>query len=380
MIKVEFRASFLARMGLKMSVNYLLNLIEKFILSDYKIKVSEIHLATDIQGYDFNKLDYVRFSTKKRKNAMHDQDTSGNTYYYQGRRFTGFTFGSGDEMLRIYNKSIEITKNLDKAFVKDFVWIKNDKYDPSKEVWRIEIQYRREKLKTLSDSKNGVLDEFEAVLNSIPTLWDRALDQVVFKDLSHDHSLEAMLGYKVIDGIKRPLLTKTMDMRKLRAKIHPLWQELRGWNGYEPNVISPYNAPKTGSFEYVANSIKSFFSTTLKHVGHIDAEVVQEMFERANLETMDKKGLSLLDNAVANMMDYLANAEKQKMEHGVFVNGQQKLEAGLMSHMYEVMDQVSKITYSENDHSDRIKLFKQKIAKYQSYSKSDAIRENKMGG
>lgn len=361
-IKVEFRASFLARMGLTLAKEYLLHLIQKFVLPDYTIKVSEIHLATDIQGYPFNSVDFCRFSTPKRTIAAHDQENEvGTTYYYQGRRFTGFSLGGGDEMLRIYNKSIEIKKKKDKAFIESLVWERNAAYDPTQEVWRIEVQYRREKLKTLSDSKSGLLDGFEVVLDSIPTLWQRALEQFNFKDLSDQHALEAMLGYQEVDGVHRPIPAKTIAMRKLRSKTHPLWTALEGWNGFEPNVITPYVAPKTGSFEYVSNAIKSLLSTTLKHVGYLDAEVMAEMFERANLETMEKKGLSLVENAVANTLDYLAEVERQTLEHGICISGQHKLEIGLQKHIQEIMDHLMDAGASDEARQKRLEIFGKRV-------------------
>ena len=141
-IKVEFRSSFLARLGHVGAMQYVNELITSYILKEYLIKVSEIHLATDIQGYDFTELDYYRFKTLKRNNIKHVEDNSS-SIYYTGRNFTGFTFGSGDEMLRIYNKTVEISKNPDKAFIKHFAWSNSPDYNPDSTVWRIEIQYRQ---------------------------------------------------------------------------------------------------------------------------------------------------------------------------------------------------------------------------------------------
>ena len=169
-IRVEFRASFLARVGHVKAIDYVVKLIERHSITDFKIKVSELHLATDLQGYSFSHIDYHRFRTLKKTIQSHNEEGSHN-FYYQGRKFTGFVYGSGDDMLRIYNKTVEIKKNPDKAFIKTLYWEHHPKYDPYKEVWRIEIQYRREKLKTIYDDKNGLLDGFENVMASIPSPW-----------------------------------------------------------------------------------------------------------------------------------------------------------------------------------------------------------------
>lgn len=173
-IRVEFRASFLARVGHKNAIDYVLRLIRREFFSSYLIKVSEIHLATDIQGYNFHELDRQRFRTRKKSSTGHDQERDVNGFYYFGKKFTGFSFGSGDDMIRVYNKTVEITQNPDKAFIKMFAWEKNPNYNPDREVWRIEAQYRREKLKTMYDDENGLLDGFENVLAAIPSLWCQA--------------------------------------------------------------------------------------------------------------------------------------------------------------------------------------------------------------
>lgn len=305
-IRVEFRASFLARVGHEMAINYVVKLIERNFISDYKIKVSELHLATDIQGYAFHHLDYMRFKTRKQRGEIHDDEHTNDSYYYRGRKFTGFVLGGGDDMLRIYNKSVEIKKYPDKAFIKTLAWEHNPDYDPYGEVWRIEIQYRREKLKTIYDSENGLLDGFENVLASIPSLWDRALEKVEMLDLDDDVCMEHYLGYKFSSlGEKIPLAFEAIRSRMRRALIHPFWEFLKGWKNSISNRTHIYDAPKTGAFRWVSNSIKSLLSTALKHYGDLSPKNLEDAFYRAESETQLDKGLTLVDNAVNNTLDYL---------------------------------------------------------------------------
>jgi len=345
-IKVEFRASYLARVGHVEAINFVIRLLEHHVISNYQIKISELHLATDIQGYDFELLDYYRFKTRKRKNGIHDQDqTDTNTYYYQGRKFTGFVFGQGDEMLRIYNKSVEIKKNPDKAFIKDFAWVNNKDFDEYRDVWRIEIQYRRAKLKTLYTSKNGILDGFANVLEEIPSLWDRALDKVEMLDISHESALDFMLGYKIIDGEKYPIENNTLKMRIKRAVTHDLWSFLKGWFHYESSDTNVYTAPKTGSFRWVSNSIKSLFSTMLKYEGDLSPELIEEAFTRANTETIAEKKLSLIDNAYINTMSYLGECEIHTKKNGIYMSGMEQLSKNVA---YYIKNAVNNIVYQED--------------------------------
>lgn len=310
-VRVEFRASFLARVGHKNAIDYVLRLIRKNFFVSYQIKVSEIHLATDIQGYSFHQLDRYRFRTRKTTVEGHDKERDTNGYYYHGRKFTGFSFGGGDDMIRVYNKTVEITKNPDKAFIKMFVWERNPNYNPDREVWRIEAQYRREKLKTMYDDENGLLDGFENVLNAIPSLWKRALDSFTMIDLSKKMALEHFLGHSEDEnGFPLPLEQNTVSMRIKRANVHPLWVAISSWKFSIGTKIKVLSAPVTGAFQWVSNSIKSLLSTLLKYAGDLTPKILEDAFLRADEETFKDKGLTLIDNAVNNTLDYLGHCVK----------------------------------------------------------------------
>lgn len=348
-VKIEFRASFLARVGHKNALDYTIDFIRKYILSDFTIKISEIHLATDIQGYNFTELDYYRFKTRKRNNVKHTSDETIDNIYYMGRKFTGLTFGSGDEMLRIYDKTEEIRKYPDKAFIRDFAWIHNTDYDRNERVWRIEIQYRRAKLKTLYSEKEGLLDGYSSILNSLPDLWGRALDIVEHKSLSDEHCLDMIRGYKIDKFGNCEFLTKkAITMRYYRAETSDLWKMLKIWNGFEPQVTNVYNAPKTGAFQWVSNSIKSLLSTLLKYSGDLTPKALENAFIRANDETLEKKGYTLIDNAYINTLHYVANVKKFIDRHGVYLPLSKVLELNLGAYVREVSINMFDNKYSKD--------------------------------
>lgn len=310
-VRVEFRASFLARVGHKNAIDYILRLVNREFFPSSMIKVSEIHLATDVQGYNFHELDRQRFRTRKSTTKLHEERHETDSFYFRGKKFTGFSYGSGDDMIRIYNKSVEISKNPDKAFIKMFSWEKNPNYNPDKEVWRIEVQYRRAKLKTMYDDTNGLLDGFENVISAIPSLWRRALDSFTMIDLSDELSLEHFLGYtRNSEGFKELLLTDTVRHRIHRANTHPLWHSIASWNFSIGETVKILLAPVTGSFQWVSNSIKSFLSTLLKYQGDLSPKIIEDAFLRADEETRLDKNLSLVDNAVNNTLDYLGASIK----------------------------------------------------------------------
>lgn len=305
-IRVEFRASFLARIGHKNAIDYVLRLIRREFLQSYLIKVSRIDLATDIQGYNFHPLDRERFRTRKKSSVGFDEENENKGFYHFGKKFLGFAFGSASDMIRVYNKSMEIKQNPNKAFIKMFVWQNNPDYDPNRDVWRIEAQYRREKLKTMYDDDNGLLDGFENVLNAIPSLWRRALESFTMIDLSKKMALQHFLGHAEDEnGFPIPLESNTVSMRIKRADVHPLWEFIKSWNFSIGTKINILTAPVTGAFQWVSNSIKSLFSTLLKYSGDLSPKILEDAFLRAEAEIFEDKGLTLVDNAVNNTLDYL---------------------------------------------------------------------------
>jgi len=316
-IRVEFRASFLARVGHENAIDYVLRLIRREFIQSYQIKINRIDLATDIQGYNFHELDRQRFRTRKKTTSGHDEERDSQGFYYFGRKFTGFSLGSGDDMIRVYNKSFEIKQNPDKAFIKTFAWEQNPKYDPNREVWRIEAQYRRAKLKTMYDDDNGLLDGFENVLAAIPSLWRRALESFTLIDLPEQTAIDHFLGFQRHKlGHKIPLETNTVSMRIKRAAVHPLWEAISSWNFSIGSKIKVLSAPVTGAFEWFANSVKSMLSTLLKYAGDLSPKILEDAFLRAEAEIMEDKGLTLVDNAVNNTLDYLGNCVNYALHTG----------------------------------------------------------------
>ena len=79
-----------------------------------------------------------------------------------GNRNTGYTFGAGDLVARIYDKTIEI-KISQKEWFKD-IWITNG-WDGKTPITRVEFQARRELLKDYS------VDSFSSLLCGLGDIW-----------------------------------------------------------------------------------------------------------------------------------------------------------------------------------------------------------------
>ncbi len=97
---------------------------------------SRVDIYCDFQGWVPQPRDYDRFVTRSRRNTAHI------AIHHDGRRFTGFTFGHDAMVARLYDKTVEI-RHSGKEWMRA-VWAES--LDPSKPVWRLEFQLRRELL------------------------------------------------------------------------------------------------------------------------------------------------------------------------------------------------------------------------------------------
>lgn len=392
LIKAELRAEFLARLGYIKSLSVVNNFIKEYLLSDYQVDISEIHLATDIQGHDFKPSHFFCMKTRMRTGVTHDEETleaKGSTYGTV-TTFTGMSFGSGDYMMRIYNKSKEIQKFKNKSFAKTHLWEHNPDYDPNKTVWRMEIQIRRAKLKKMVNSNGNTMDNYFNCLNGIPDLWAKALTDYEIKDVSRENTSNLLHGDRVLkDGTVRELTKHSITKIFKRSPSLPFWSELKTWNKaprisrglksfrwevsyYKPRLVyrddnyrdyydnfiykqisTAPKEPKRGSQEYVNNSIKSLYSTLAKHKGSVTKETLTQAFIDANEDNIKKRDVSLLEDSFNKQLDWIELIEHHASSGVCNTPDYKDLENEIINTVLECDEHIKNIYYSP-DILDRI--------------------------
>ncbi|HVC77609.1 MAG TPA: hypothetical protein VND96_13945 [Candidatus Micrarchaeaceae archaeon] len=120
---------------------------------------SRVDVYADFQGWVPRSEDYDRFITRSRRNTSHI------AVHYNGRHFTGFTFGRDAMVARLYDKGLEIVHS-GKNWMHE-VWA--DRFDSAAPVWRLEFQLRRQILAECS------LTEPDDVLAQRSSLWAYAM-------------------------------------------------------------------------------------------------------------------------------------------------------------------------------------------------------------
>jgi len=127
---------------------------------------SRADVYADFQGWVPRSEDYDCFITGSRRNTCHS------TVHYDGRHFTGFTFGRDAMVARLYDKSLEIAHS-GKDWMHE-VW--GDLLDRPAPVWRLEFQLRRQVLAECSLTKP------EEVLDQRQSLWAYAMQWLSLRE------------------------------------------------------------------------------------------------------------------------------------------------------------------------------------------------------
>jgi len=122
------------------------------------VVASRVDVFVDEQGWTPRREDSTRFRCLARRRRMFEVSRQEHGY---GRRLSGFTFGKGDLVARIYDKSLEMA--VVGATWPELLWKGRDS---AQAVWRVEYQFRRPALAAMG--LTGMRD----VVRHRQALWD----------------------------------------------------------------------------------------------------------------------------------------------------------------------------------------------------------------
>ena len=343
-IKAEFRAEFLLRYGYNKAITLVKDIINN-LLENYKVKVSEIHLAKDIQGYEFSTFDLHRVKTLSKTKTIFHNDI--NSEYYFGNRFSGFSIGKGDELLRVYNKTLEITQKKEKSFISVLSWQNNPNFNNQRNVWRIEFQLRRERLKHLLGSY-GLLDSLESVISSIHSLWTYCINRFVHKNLTTKEVTEQIQCFRILkDGTFKYLASSTLRQRFQDAEISFVWDSIQTFEKKQAPNLQRIKDIKKPEVEYVKKGYKTILSTFIKlKRGQFDSSELTKILLEADNECKAKHGMSLVDNARVKALDYIVQAQAYYNDNGIVIDGFNEYKKDFLNNLKDTFALI------ENDNSN----------------------------
>ena len=142
--------------------------------------------------------------------------------FTDGTTFTGFVFGSGSVLARIYNKSHQAKQKLDDAYFALLTERNPNSFDPEQDVWRIEFQLRREGIKGFRlYAEPDVADE-DAVINAGLSAED--LEHI--GTLPHCFSHQTALWHHLTEHWLRLVIPDEQSNRS-RWPMDPAWALLK---------------------------------------------------------------------------------------------------------------------------------------------------------
>ena len=187
-----------------------------------KEQVSEFHITADLLGVSFQDTDLIDLDRWIRRARKWSFAGECNTINYM-------SFGKGDLMLRIYDKTSELKKNAAKAVVFHNVWTKKIGCVPD-HVTRVEYQLRRPVFKEMNIH---TVDDLRNCQNAVWAYctddWTRFCSGEVDRDNKHQSRSVPAFLWSVVQSLsfvnsseyklvrRKPLLTDIEQLKKQAA-------------------------------------------------------------------------------------------------------------------------------------------------------------------
>lgn len=157
---IELRSQFLWRFGHRHAYSFIKEWVSKWAGIDSDL-INRADLAIDSKGSPDIRIENVVSRVRKSKSYLQPIPIQQGEIYYYGQKITGWVFGSGPLMVRIYDKWYEV-KIVHKEWFYD-LW-KQGGWDGESDVTRTEFQMRRDFLKEFNVT---TFESFEKSLGDI---------------------------------------------------------------------------------------------------------------------------------------------------------------------------------------------------------------------
>ena len=239
---VKLSSGYLASVDVEVAEAEAHKIAEEFGTIDGATRVGRVDLFVDfVTGVDLESWDRSAWIT--RASAI-------NTYSVDGK-FTGWAIGVGGPIaMRLYNKTIEIEKS-GKEYLKA-LW-REVGWDGQAEVWRLEIQLKREVLTQLG------LTDFPVVAGNRNGLWSYALTEWL-----------------------KLTLPSASDHKRSRWPIHPLWAALASidWETKGGPLLREYPKHYAPSDDWLFSSALRPIVAYMAKSGITDFQIALDTFQR----------------------------------------------------------------------------------------------------
>ena len=170
---IELRSHYIHSVGLEMAVDQITELLTRdYFPHGVRLMASRVDVFADQQGWTPQLADFDRFVTRAVCKTGYTPSTEIEKVHEE---FSGFRFGKGDVVARVYNKTLQMGHET----WPELLW--NGRIE-NEAVWRLEFQFRREALKELR------VDGPEDVLRHRQGLWQYGLRWVSLRKRTKDQT------------------------------------------------------------------------------------------------------------------------------------------------------------------------------------------------
>jgi hypothetical protein len=226
---------------------------------------SRVDVFVDEQGWVPQREDFARFHCRGLRRRTFEVPRQMHGY---GRRLSGFSFGAGDLVARLYDKTLEMS-------IKGHTWpeLLWRERDPAQPVWRVEVQYRRPVLGAMG------LTGMREVVDRRQGLWEYGTRWLSLRVPTQDSNRARWpvapqweeLAQAPIGGCAQPLIRD-------RVRQDDVLRLTQGLVGYASSVEAMGAARGVGSaLAATVPSVRPY----LEHRGASFAELVVVKRERA---------------------------------------------------------------------------------------------------
>jgi hypothetical protein len=144
------------------------------------------------------------------------------TAYTDGSTFTGFVFGSGPVLARLYNKSHRAREKADDGYFALLKERHGDRFDPGRDMWRLEYQLRREGVKGFRLHAEPESGDDDAAIEA----------ELSAEDLQHIGTVPRFFAHqaRLWDHLTSHWLRLALDdgqANRSRWPLDPIWATLR---------------------------------------------------------------------------------------------------------------------------------------------------------
>jgi hypothetical protein len=236
-VYAQLRSAFVHRVGAQAALETVHNLLTADLFAgEFRLNASRVDVYADFQGWVPRAADFDHFVCRARRRARYDQGEDAQLFMH-GRQLSGFMFGKGDVVARIYNKTLEML-----ATGEDWPAASWRGADPNVAVWRTEFQLRRGAL------KSPRMRSADQVLSHRQGLWDYGTKWLSLR-VPAGHSRQSRWPeaeeWRALRRVAVGMPSSPLVRERLRGSDER--RLLAGWAGYTTSLAALHNRESTAS-------------------------------------------------------------------------------------------------------------------------------------